>query len=102
MDDDTKHYTIQLKGKAYRFQPIPRDSMERLGVLQHLEVSGAKIVRSLSKILAASAGPDQWDEITDRYVAGEFGYQEFTTDLLKRLLERQKKDDPESFAADAE
>lgn len=96
---DEKHYTVQIKGTAYRFQPLPKDDVERLGMLSNMTVAGTKVFKMLTRLLAASAGPEQWDKITDRYVNGEIGHSEFTTDLFKRLMERQAKDEP---AADAE
>lgn len=97
---DDKYYTIQVKGTAYRFQPIPDDDLERVGMIFNLSVSNQKVLKALTRTLAASAGEEQWDQITDRYVAKEITLQEMTSGIFSRLVERQKKDaDP---ADDAE
>lgn len=90
--DDTTYFTVQIKGTAYRFKPFPKDDLERVTVLMHLGVSGSKAIRALSRLLAESAGPEQWDALTDRYMAGEISDpQDLTVSLFRRLLERQSK-----------
>lgn len=89
---DDKYYTIQIKGTAYRFQPMPLEDLERVVMIRNMNVSEMKLVKALTRVLAVSAGPEAWDAITDRYVAGEIGLTDFTTDVFKKLLKRQDKD----------
>lgn len=98
---DEKYYTVQLKGVAYRFQPLPSEDVKRLGVALHLSLKGAKMIQALTRVLSESAGETQWDAITDRYLAGELELEEFTVRLFERLFKRQVKDDP-ATAEDAE
>lgn len=100
---DEKQYTIQIKGTAYRFKPLPPDDIERLMMVMHLGVSNSKVVRALTRVLAESAGPEQWDAITDRYMNGEILVQDFTTTVFEKLIKRQAKDkQPEQTDDDAE
>lgn len=99
---DEKYYTVQLKGVAYRFQPLPPEEVTKLVTALHLSLSGAKMVKALTKLLAESAGEEQWDAITDRYMAGELPLEEFTTGLFNRLIKRQDKDGALTPATDAE
>lgn len=90
--DDTTYFTVQIKGEAYRFKPFPPEDLERVTMIMHLGVSGSKSIRALTRLLAASAGEEQWDKITDRYMNGEItDVQDITVSLFKRLLERQAK-----------
>ena len=89
---DEKQYTIQIKGTAYRFKPLPPDGIERLMMVMHLGVSNSKVVRALTRVLAESAGPEQWEAITDRYMNGEILVQDFTTTVFEKLIKRQAKD----------
>lgn len=99
---DDKYYTVQIRGKAYRFKPIPDDDLERAVIVLQLNASDLKSIKGLTKALANSAGPDQWDEITDRYVAGEIKLTEFTSDVFKKLLKRQRDDADRSGADDSD
>lgn len=90
--DDTKHYTVQLKGTAYRFKPIPADDLALVIYVINMNVSGAKLLKAVSKILAESAGPEQWDALTDRLISKELDVRELTVGLLERLMKRQGKD----------
>ena len=89
---DEKYYTVQLKGTAYRFQPLPPEDVTKLVTALHLSLPGQKIVKALTRVLAASAGAEQWDAITDRYMADEIELNEFTVQLFERLIKRQDKD----------
>lgn len=89
---DDKYYTIQIKGKAYRFKPLPTPDLERIIMVRNMNVSETKVIKALTKALATSAGPEQWDEITDRYVAGEIELTAFTVDVFQKLIKRQDKD----------
>lgn len=98
---DEKYYTVQLKGVAYRFQPLPVDDVKRLVTALHLSLPGAKLIKALTKVLAESAGEQQWDAITDRYLADELDLEEFTVRLFERLIKRQDKDGALAPADDA-
>lgn len=89
---DEKHYTIQIKGKAYRFRPLPTEDLERVIMIRNMNVSEMKTIKALTRVLATSAGPEQWDEITDRYVAKEVELTDFTVDVFQKLIKRQDKD----------
>lgn len=99
---DEKHYTVQLKGVAYRFKPLPPQDVQRLVTALHLSIHGTKLIKTLTKVLAASAGEDQWDAITDRYLADELALEEFTVRLFERLIKRQDKDGLIDAPEDAE
>jgi len=100
--DDVKYYTVQLKGVAYRFTPLDPEDVKKLVTALHLNLTGAKMVKALTKILAESAGVEQWDAITDRYMADELELDDFTVRLFERLIKRQDKDGALTPAADAE
>lgn len=88
-----KYYTIQVKGTAYRFAPIDAKAFETLVMVNNMSASPMKAVKALTQALAKSAGPDQWDEITDRLLAGELEARDVTVTLLEKILKRQAKDD---------
>lgn len=92
MDDDTRVFKIQIKGTAYEFRPIPEDSLTRVHMMGSLSVSQLKVVKTLTAALAESAGPEQWDAITDRYGAGEVTEREITIDLYRSILERMSEE----------
>ena len=98
---DSKYYTIQIKGKAYRFLPLPTADLERIIMIRNMNVAETKVIKALTKALSASAGPEQWDEITDRYVAGEIELVQFTSDVFQKLIKRQDKDAESVPAADS-
>lgn len=89
---DEKYYTVQIRGVAYRFEPLPVAEVKRLMTAIHLSLSGTRLIKALTRILSESAGTEQWDAITDRYMAGELDLEEFTTGLFGRLISRQDKD----------
>jgi hypothetical protein len=90
MDDDT-YYTIQIKGTAYRFQPVPEDTVATLMVVLNMGASVDKSVKALMRALGRSAGPEQWDEITDRLIEGELTVNDVSITLFKELVKRQSK-----------
>lgn len=89
---DEKYYTVQLKGTAYRFAPLPADDVKRLLTAMHLNLTGARLIKALTRLLAVSAGEEQWGQITDRFMAKELELEEFTVRLFERLIRRQDKD----------
>lgn len=91
---DEKYYTIQIKGKAYRFKPLPTEDLERVIMIRSMSVSEMKTIRALTRVLSTAAGPEQWDDITDRYVAKEIDLTDFTVDVFQKLIKRQDKDAP--------
>lgn len=93
MDDD-KTFTVQIKGTAYVFKAIPPEDMELIGVMSSLSVSNAKYVKLLTRVLADSAGSEQWDAITDRLISKEISIQEMTVQPFKALTEQQVADKP--------
>lgn len=98
---DEKYYTIQIKGTAYRFRPLPSDDVTRLLLVLNMGASPAKSFKALSRVLAESAGPEQWDAITDRLIDKELTIPEVTSDIFKKIVSRQAKDEP-ATAEDAE
>lgn len=101
---DEKQYTIQVKGTAYKFKPIPPEDLAMVIVVMNMNASQTKTVKAIAKAVSASAGAEQWDEITDRLIAGEVTLEEVTVGVVKRLIERQAKDKAEDLvpAADAQ
>lgn len=91
MDDD-KYFSIPIKGTAYRFRPIPEDSVSTLLVILNMGASVDRSVKALMRALGASAGPEQWDAITDRLIEGELTVHDVTIDLFRELVRRQGKD----------
>jgi len=91
--DDVTHYTIQIKGTAYRFAPLPTDDIKRIMVMSQLDPTGLRSFKVLAQALAASAGPEQWGAILDRYVAREVTEAEITSAVFGRLIKRQNADE---------
>lgn len=95
---DEKQYTIQIKGTAYKFRPLPPEDLERVMMINSLNLSHLRVIKALTKVLANAAGPEQWDAITDRYVDGTITLHEMTVDVFKKLIKRQGKDPVEEAA----
>lgn len=91
MDDESKHYTIQVKGAAYRFAPLTPEGVTTVSVVNAMGVGPDKVLKALMRVLAASAGPEQWDELTDRLIESQITVQDLAG-VFKRLAERQAKD----------
>lgn len=90
---DNKRYTIQVKGTAYRFQPIKNEDYERVALVKSLSADGTKLIKAVTRVLANSAGPEAWDELTDRYIDGEITLKELTVDVFEKLVKRQGADE---------
>lgn len=88
---DEKQYTVQIKGTAYKFRPITKEGFTLLMLVMNMGASQTKILKALTKVLGESAGPDQWDAITDRLIAGEVDIEDVSTSLLKTIIKRQSK-----------
>lgn len=95
---DEKYFTVQVKGTAYKFQPISEDDLAMIMFVMNMGATGTKTIKAVTKVLSASAGAEQWDAITDRLIAGEVTIKEVTVSLLEKIVKRQQKDD--SAAAD--
>jgi sulfite reductase beta subunit-like hemoprotein len=87
MGDDT-YYTIQIKGTAYRFKPIPENDLAMVLTVANMGASQVKILKALNKVIGDSAGVEQWDTITDRLIAGEIKPAELY-DVFKAIMARQ-------------
>lgn len=92
MDDDTKRYKIQIKGTAYTFAPLPDEDLVKLQLIFNMSASPAKTVKALTRVLKASTGDLQWDELTDRLINDELTLEEMVVKPVKELMKRQTKD----------
>jgi hypothetical protein len=90
MGDETK-YKIQIKGTAYTFAPIPSEDISKVVTIISLSVTPEKTAKLLTRVLAASAGPQQWDEITDLWLTDRATLREITIDIFEKILKRQGK-----------
>lgn len=90
--DDTKQYTIQIKGTAYKFKPLPEDDLARIQLVLNMNASVTKVLKAVTRMLRDSAGAEVWDELTDRLINEEVTLDEIVTAPIKKLIERQVKD----------
>lgn len=95
---DEKYYTIQVKGTAYRFEPLSQDQLAKFAIVANMGASPNMTIKALTNILGRSAGAEQWDAITNRLILDEITLKDLT-DLFGKLVKRQSKDAP---ADDAE
>lgn len=91
MDDD-KYYTIQVKGEAHRFKPVPPEDYERIALVQSMTVDSAKYLKVVTQALSNAAMGDAWNKITDLWVSGGLTTPEATVDILRALVTRQSED----------
>lgn len=91
---DDKYYTIQIKGTAYRFSPLAEDDVARVVTVINMGASPVKSLKVIMKVLSTAAGAEQWDAITDRLIDGELAVEDISGKLFKKLMERQKADQP--------
>jgi hypothetical protein len=92
MDDDTKRYTLQIKGIAYRFKPIDLDEVAKLKLLSLMEASPDMSVKAVMRILKnAMDDAEAWDGFTDRIVRGAIPLEELTP-VFEKLMKRTLKD----------
>ena len=89
---DDKRYTIQIKGTAYRFKPLPEEDITRIVLVSNMNASSTKTIKIVFKVLSEAAGPEQWDALTDRLIAKEISVNDIATDLFAKLVKRQSKD----------
>lgn len=90
---DDKYYTIQVKGTAYRFEPMPPEEMAKFAIVANMGASPTKTIKVLTHVLGKAAGPEQWDAITDRLINDEIVMKDLV-DLFGKLVKRQNKDAP--------
>lgn len=86
--DDTTYFTIQVKGEAYRFAPLPEDDVERVVMILEMSTTPQRVLKALTRVMAASAGAEGWDKLTDLYVTKQVELSEITTDLFETILKR--------------
>jgi|GEM_PF-4813841 len=92
MGDDT-YYTIQVKGTAYRFAPVPKDDLVMVLTVVNMGASAVKPLKALTRVLADSAGPEQWDTLTDLLIEKRIVPQDLM-DLFSELVKRQNAGSP--------
>jgi hypothetical protein len=90
MGDET-YFTIQVKGTAYRFKPIPPDDLAMVMTVVNMGASQSKSLKALGKVLADSAGPEEWDAIADRLVAREIEPAELSQ-IFREIMKRQDQE----------
>lgn len=98
---DEKYFTVQVKGTAYKFQPISQDDLAMIMFVMNMSATSTKTIKAVTKVLSESAGAEQWDAITDRLISGEVTIKEVSVSLLEKIVKRQKRDDT-AAADDAE
>lgn len=95
---DEKYYTIQVKGTAYRFEPLSQDQLTKFAIVANMGASPNMTIKVLTHTLGKSAGAEQWDAITNRLIIDEVTIKDLT-DLFGKLVKRSGKGAP---ADDAE
>jgi len=88
--DDTRHYTVQIKGTAYRFKPFAADDLERVQTLS-LMGAGTEMIKAAMDMTSTSLGEDQWAAIIARVQAKELVITDIVS-AMKRVAERQGKE----------
>lgn len=89
---DEKYYTIQIKGTAYRFKPLPPEDIKRVVMMSQMDPTGMKSFKLLCRILSESCGQETWATLLDRFLEGEVNERELSSDVFNKLLKRQDKD----------
>ncbi|MEU7010364.1 hypothetical protein [Streptomyces sp. NPDC046332] len=95
--DDTTHYTIQVKGTAYKFRPIPGEDLERLQILVAMGAPGGKLIKGMTRILEPLTSPEEWDALTDRLVERELAGSDLL-DLIRTIAKRMEDGEPKPKA----
>lgn len=89
MDNTERPLKIAIGGVEYDAAPLPE---EHVVIMTTLRAAGEDILRSvktLCRIVEASLGRKAWDELTDRWAAGEVTFAdigEAVPTLLKMTL----------------
>lgn len=89
MDDDKK-IKVQVKGTAYTFGLIDMEEVARLGVIVAMDASQMVVLKAIMKIVKTAADPDEWDALTDRYVAHDVEAEDLV-ELFKKLSAKTVK-----------
>jgi hypothetical protein len=90
MGDET-YFTIQVKGTAYRFRPIPPEDLAMVMTVVNMGASQAKSLKALGRVLGDAAGAEQWDAISDRLIAREIMPAELS-EIFREVVKRQNED----------
>lgn len=101
-DEKQTYFTVQLGGKAYRFKPIPEDDLERVVVVGNMGAGNIKVLKVMMHVLGNSAGEEQWDEITDKLIAGELTTAQVSYKLFETIRDRMVKAAGKSAKAKAD
>lgn len=99
---DEKQYKIQIKGTAYTFKPIPFEDVERVNLVLNMNASPMKTFKVLTRIMSESAGPEQWDVLTDLLIDKTVDLNEITGEVFSKIVKRQLKDRKAETAGDDE
>ena len=94
---DEKYFTIQVKGTAYRFRPLPSDDITMVVTVLSMGVGLRHSLQALSQPLSASLGEEQWGQFVNRMVAKELTAGDLTK-AFETLLKRQNKGAPKGAA----
>lgn len=99
--DDTKRYTIQIKGVAYKFKPLDREGLSNFHLLDLMEVSPGVKTKAIFRILKETMDPDDWDALALRFFSKEVPLTELKV-IIDRLLKKTQKDwkDAETDSSD--
>lgn len=89
--DETKRYTLQIKGTAYKFAPLDLEEVGRLQILSQMNVSDKLTVKSTMGLLKTSLGEAEWDALAMRFVSGEVPLTELKP-VFEKLMKRTLKD----------
>ena len=92
MDDDTKQYTIQVKGTAYKFKPLDLEAVNRLQVISLMDASPGVMTKGMLRLIKLSMGDEQWDDLATRVMTGEVELQKELNPLADKLVKRTVKD----------
>lgn len=92
MDDDTKRYTIQVKGKAYKFLPIDLDAIARLQVIGLMEPSAGVTTKATLSLIKNTMLPEDWDDLANRFMRQEIDLKKELGPIFDKLLKRTVKD----------
>lgn len=98
MGDEKKYYTIQIKGTAYRFEPVSSEDATMLTAVINMNASPVKTIKAMTRVMKRCVGDEQWDTITDRLISNEIDLNDLM-EAFKKLSVKTSKDVP---ADDAE
>lgn len=90
-DEPSKYFTIQVKGEAMRFTPIPDDEAKMVATLVAMDAGQSKIFKGLMAVLRRASSEEQWERLSDRVVSLDVRLEDIMN-VFKRLTERTRKD----------